>query len=89
MVPEFPKRIARISAVLTLVGSLIWVQLPIDFSRFNIASLILLIGSFTAWASIELADYSASSGSHDNIMLDDVEKINSIIKLIDKKQFYV
>lgn len=88
MVPEFPTRIARVGAVLTLLGSLIWVQWPIDLAKFNIAAVILLIASLVTWASIELAD-SGNSSSKDNIMSDDVDKLNSLLKLIDKKQYYV
>lgn len=88
MVPEFPKRIARVGAVLTLLGSVVWIQWPIDFAKFNAAAMILLIGSLMAWVSIELAD-SGNNSSNDNIMSDDVDKLNSILKIIDKRQYYV
>ncbi|MDW9447440.1 hypothetical protein GOA58_07015 [Sinorhizobium meliloti] len=88
MAPEFPTRIARVGAVLTLLGSLIWVQWPIDLAKFNAAALILLIGSFMAWVSIELAD-SGNSDFNDNIMSEDVDKLNSLLKMIDKNQFYI
>lgn len=87
MVPEYPTRIARIGSVATLLGSLIWVQWPIDFEKLNAAAVILLIGSLMAWASIELADHSGRSA--DNIMSDDVDKLNKILTLVDSKQFYI
>ncbi|WP_421871784.1 hypothetical protein [Pararhizobium sp.] len=89
MAQEFPKRIARISAILAVFGSLIWVQWPIDFSRFNAAALVLLIASFMTWVSIELADYKGEGISHDNIMSEDMEKLNKIINVIDRNQFYI
>lgn len=89
MVPEFPKQIARVGAVITLIGSLVWVQWPIDFDKFNIAAMLLLVGSFAAWASMELADYSNATKSNDHALVDDVNKINSIIGIIDRNQYYV
>lgn len=97
MVPEHPKKIARIGAIVTLLGSLVWVQWPIDFEKFNVAALILLIGSFFAWISIEISTppradektHPATDTVNDNILVDDVEKINSIIKIIDSKQYYI
>jgi hypothetical protein len=88
MVPEFPKQIARVGAVITLIGSLVWVQWPVDFEKFNIAALILLIGSFAAWLSMELAEYANDTKSSDHVLVDDVEKINSIIGFIDRNQYY-
>ncbi|ESY70034.1 MULTISPECIES: hypothetical protein [Mesorhizobium] len=88
MVPEHPNRIARIGSVLALVGSLVWVQWPINFSSFNIAAVILLIAAFITWISTELADYRESERFNDNVMSDDVDKLNSIIKIIDRRQFY-
>ncbi|MGO7549640.1 hypothetical protein AB9E34_28110 [Rhizobium leguminosarum] len=89
MVPEKPKRIARIGAILTLLGSLVWVQWPIDLTKFNINAMILLVGSFVVWVSIELADSSGGSDANDNVMSEDVDKINSLLKLIDRNQFYI
>lgn len=88
MVPEFPTRIARVGAVLTLLGSVVWVQWPIDLSKFNFAAMILFVASLATWASIELAD-SKNVTSSDNIMSDDVDKLNSLLKMIDRKQFYI
>lgn len=88
MVPEHPNRIARVGSVLALVGSLIWVQWPINFASFNIAAVILLIAAFVTWISTELADYRESERFNDNVMSDDVEKLNAIISLIDRTQFY-
>jgi hypothetical protein len=95
MIPEFPNRLARIGAILTLIGSLVWIQWPVDFSKFNFAAVILLIGSFVTWVSVELADYIGTGNaadqakSADNIKSDDVNKLNTILKIIHKKQFYI
>ena len=89
MVPEFPKQIARVGAVFTLIGSLIWVQWPVDYDKFNIAELVLLVGSFAAWVSIELAEYSNNTKSNDHALVDDVNKINSVIGLIHRNQYYI
>ena len=40
------------------------------------------------WISTELADYQESRNFNDNVMSDDVSKINSILKIIDKTQYY-
>lgn len=89
MVPEFPKQIGRVGAVITLIGSLVWVQWPIDFEKFNIAAMLLLVGSFAAWASMELAEYSNSTKPNDHALVDDVNKINTIIGIIDRNQYYI
>jgi len=89
MIPEHPNKNARIGAILTLMGSLVWVQWPIDFEKFNAAALLLLIGSFVAWVSVELSEKPADEKSNDNILVDDVNKMNSLLKIIDKKQFYI
>lgn len=89
MVPKHPNRIARIGSVLALVGSLIWVQWPINFASFNIAAIILLVAAFVTWISTELADYRESERFNDNVMSDDVDKLNAIIGLIDRNQFYI
>lgn len=95
MIPEFPNRLARIGAILTLIGSLVWIQWPVDFSKFNFAAVILLIGSFVTWVSVELADYMGTDNSADqaksadNIKSDDVDKLNAILKIIDKNQFSI
>ncbi|WP_275789463.1 hypothetical protein [Pararhizobium gei] len=89
MVPEFPSRIARVGAVLTVIGSLIWVQWPVDFAKFNFAALILFVASLMTWVSIELADASNNSKSNDYVLLDDVDKINSLISIMDKNQYYI
>ena len=89
MVPELPTKIARISAVLTLVGSLIWVQWPIDFEKFNIAAIILFIAALATWFSIELADLKADAKSLDSILSADVDKTNSLLKIVDKYQYSI
>ncbi|TGU87709.1 hypothetical protein EN794_050465 [Mesorhizobium sp. M00.F.Ca.ET.151.01.1.1] len=89
MPEEHPTRIARVGSVLALLGSLIWVQWPVDFSRFNVAAAILFIAAMATWISIELADYRTGAKIVDNIMSDDVSKINSIIAMIDKNQYYI
>ncbi|MFA6153023.1 hypothetical protein [Mesorhizobium sp.] len=89
MVPEYPNRIARIGSVLALLGSLIWVQWPINYASFNIAAVILLIATFVTWVSTEISDYREGEIFNDNIKSDDVDKLNSIIKIIDRNQFYI
>lgn len=89
MIPEHPTKYARIGAVLTLIGSLVWVQWPIDFEKFNIAAFLLLVGSFVAWISMEISEKPPQDKSSDNILVDDVSKMNSLLKMIDKKQFYI
>jgi hypothetical protein len=89
MVPEHPKKIARIGAIITLIGSLVWVQWPIDFEKFNVAALILFIGSLAAWVSIELADFSYDKKADDHALVADVEKMNSIVAIVHRNQYYV
>ncbi|TXR50084.1 hypothetical protein [Phyllobacterium endophyticum] len=89
IVPEHPKKLARVGAILTVMGSLIWVQWPVDPEKFNIAAVIVLIGSFIAWVSIELADQTSETNVRDNVLVDDVKKINSLLKIIDRNQAYV
>ncbi len=86
MTPEFPSRIARVGSVIALIGSLIWVQWPIDFEKYNAAAIIIFIASIMAWASIEFADYSNYSN---NTKSDDVDKINFLLILVHYDQFYV
>jgi hypothetical protein len=43
----------------------------------------------TGWASIELADYASDSSTRDNVLVDDVKKMNSLLKVVDRKQAYV
>lgn len=38
---------------------------------------------------MELADFDAERSAHDNVLVDDVKKINSLLKIIDRKQAYV
>lgn len=88
-VPEYPKRLARISAVLILIGSLIWVQWPVDFERFGPGPIILFVGSLVAWLGIELADWNNNFSKQNGFDRDDVNKINHLLRIIDKKQFYI
>jgi hypothetical protein len=71
------------------MGSLIWMQWPIDLGRFNVAGVILFIASFVTWVGIELAEHASGNSTHDNLLIDDVKKLNSLLKIIDRKQFYV
>lgn len=89
VVPEHPSRIARIGSVLALVGALVWVQWPLDLASFSIAAVLAFIGALTAWISVELADYRESERFFDNVMSEDVDKLNSLLKIIDRNQFYV
>lgn len=42
-----------------------------------------------AWVSIELADVSMISKFDDNILSDDAEKLNKLLDIIDRNQFYI
>lgn len=59
IVPEHPKKLARVGAILTVMGSLIWVQWPIDPEKFNIAAVVVLIGLLIAWVSMELTAHTS------------------------------
>ncbi len=89
VIPEHPSKLARIGSCLAVMGSLIWVQWPIDFDNLNIAGVILLIGSLVTWFSIELADFSNDNSTRDSMMIDDVNKLNSLLKLVDRHQAYI
>lgn len=87
--PEHPNRLARIGACLTVMGSLIWVQWPINLENFNFAAGILLLASFMSWVSIELADLSSKDVGKDNALNDDVHKMNALLKIVDRRQAYI
>ncbi|CDZ49145.1 hypothetical protein [Neorhizobium galegae] len=89
MVPEYPKRLARIGSVFALVGSLVWVQWPVDFEKFNIAAGIIFLASLVTWFSVELSDYLGDGSFADNVVSEDVEKFNSILGFVGPNQFYV
>ncbi|ASV86657.1 hypothetical protein CES85_2244 [Ochrobactrum quorumnocens] len=89
VIPEHPSKLARIGSCLAVMGSLVWVQWPIDFQNLNIAGVILLIGSLVTWLGIELADFSNGNSAHDGMMVDDVNKLNSLLKLVDRHQAYI
>ena len=89
MTPEYPKRLSRIASVLFIIGSLIWIQWPIDLERFNIASLVLLIASLISWLALEAASFQNKVGLHDNADSDDAKKLNTILSYIDSKQYYI
>lgn len=71
------------------MGSLIWVQWPIDLEKFNLAAGALFLASFVTWVSIELAEFTSDSSIRDNVLVDDVKKMNSLLKVVDRKQAYV
>lgn len=83
-IPEHPSKLARIGSCLAVMGSLIWVQWPIDFHNLNIAGVILLIGSLVTWLGIELADFANDTGMKNNLLVDDVRKLNSLLKIVDR-----
>lgn len=87
--PEHPNKLARIGACLTVMGSLIWVQWPINLRDFNFAPGILLLASFVSWVSMELADLGSENIGKDNTLNDDVKKVNALLKIIDRRQSYI
>ncbi len=87
--PEHPNKLARIGACLTVMGSLIWVQWPINLQDFNFAAGILLLASFVSWVSMELADLSSDDTGVDNTTNDDVRKMNALLKIVDRRQAYI
>ncbi|MDT4860630.1 hypothetical protein FQZ97_952010 [compost metagenome] len=89
VIPEHPSKLARIGSCLAVMGSLVWVQWPIDFQNLNIAGVILLIASFVTRLGIELADFANDTGTKDNLLVDDVRKLNSLLKIVDRRQFYI
>lgn len=89
IVPEHPNRGVSIGAILTLMGSLVWIQLQIDFTKFDIAAIILFAAAFVNCVSLKFADYRENTIYKDNIISDDVNKINNIIRIIDSNQFYI
>lgn len=91
MINEHPKRLARVAAVIALLGSLVWVQWPLDLARMNIAGAVLFVAAFMTWASIEYAEFHADGkGSKaDNIMSEDASKLNRLLAIVNKRQFYV
>lgn len=89
VIPEHPSKLARIGSCLAVMGSLVWVQWPIDFQNLNIAGVILLIGSLITWLGIELADFANDTGIKDNLLVDDGRKLNSLLKIVDRQQFSI
>nr|CAD6618402.1 hypothetical protein RTCK_03600 [Rhizobium sp. TCK] len=88
-VPDHPERLARVGSVLALVGSVIWLQWPIDTERFNIAAVVFFVAALATWVAIELADFLGDRSFNDNILSDDVEKLNVLLGFITAGQFYV
>lgn len=87
-ISETPIRLARIGAVLALLASVLWIQWPIDFEKFNVFSILIFIGSALTWSSIELADYKAHPVNNGDIR-DDVKKINTLLRIVNRHQYYV
>jgi hypothetical protein len=88
---EHPKRLARVGAVLALLGSLIWVQWPLDIERMNFAGILLFLAAFVSWVAIEYAEFQADGKGikADNIMSEDASKLNRLLVMITKQQFYI
>ena len=89
MFPEYPTKIARIGAVLTLMATLVWVQLPIELARIGVAPILFFLAAFVVWVGIELAGWQNHSGYNINTLNEDVEKLNQLIKLVDRKTYYI
>jgi hypothetical protein len=89
VVREHPSRLARISSVLVMLGSLVWVQWPLQYEEFGIASSLLFFGSLVAWIGMELADLGKKDSIIINKINDDVQKMNYILELIDRNQSYI
>lgn len=95
MAPQFPKTLGRIAAILTMIGSLVWLQWPIDTSNLSPGALVFLVASFISWLAIEFAEYTEpmkladDAQKSDNMNSEDVDKLNSILRIIDRRQYYV
>ncbi|MGN7956702.1 hypothetical protein [Agrobacterium tumefaciens] len=89
IVPEHPRKISRIAATVAVMGSLIWVQWPIDLAKIGIAPVVALIASSLTWISVELAEFVSDNSTRDSILVDDVKKLNAILKLVDRHQAYI
>lgn len=89
IVPEHPNKLARIAACLSVMGSLIWVQWPIDLEKFNFAAGALFIASLVTWISMELAEFTSVGGTQDNVLVGDVKKMNSLLKIVGRNQAYI
>ncbi|MGY4751378.1 hypothetical protein ACVNHC_16100 [Pannonibacter sp. Q-1] len=87
--PHYAKNLAKIAAIIALMGSLVWVQWPIDLSKVSPGALLTFVAAFIAWVSFELEDLSSVLKIENRKMNEDVEKINSLIGIIDKKQYYI
>lgn len=94
MAPQLPKTLGRIAAILTMIGSLVVLQWPIDSSNLSPSAMIALVASFITWLAIELAEYTEPSKLTsntqviDNIKSEDIEKLNTILRIVDKRQYY-
>ena len=89
MFSEYPTKTARIGAVLALVASLVWVQWPIEFARIGIAPILAFVAAFVVWVGVELADWQNHHGYNINTLNEDVGKLNQLIKLVDRKTYYI
>lgn len=65
--------------------SLVWAQWPIEMDQ---PAVIALITAFICWLGAEYISHPKDTAAEKNILMADVEKINSICDLLGKKQFY-
>ncbi|WP_417692038.1 hypothetical protein [Roseibium sp.] len=89
MIPEHPKKLARIGAILSLLGSLIWIQWPLNLEEVSPAALTIFMGCLITWVAIEIADLPNIDKSRQNEVNQDAEKLNFILKKIDFQQSYI
>ncbi|MEP4032195.1 hypothetical protein [Roseibium polysiphoniae] len=88
-VKEFPHQLARVGSVLALIGSLVWIQWPIEFEKFGPGSFVAFVACLVIYIAIEFAEFSRNSSVQENILNDDVKKFNYILEIVDYNQSYV
>lgn len=88
MSSEYPTKIGRIGTILTLIGSLIWVQWPIEFAQFDPFKILAVLAALVLWISVEAADWKNHNGYNINSLNEDVMKLNSLLSIIDRSTYY-
>lgn len=86
---EYPSKLARIAAVLTVLGSIIWIQGPIEFTSVSVGQAILALAALVAWVSVEVADWQNVRDFNENYLNEDAVKLNDLTKIVNARQYYV